>query len=91
VVSVLEHFFEILAAARRGQLSGRDYSLIIIGAALALTETGSEDSFESLHEAASRATKHIFTNRASRVDAPLPPAAVGQPGIITTQDDENAS
>jgi hypothetical protein len=88
-MSVLGHFFEIVAATRLGELSGRDYSLIIVGAALALAETGSEDSFEALHQAASRATKHIFTNRASRVDAPLPSAALRQPGITTTQDDEN--
>ena len=78
-----------MAAGRRGELSGRDFSLIVIGAVLALAETGSEDSFESLHEAASRATKHIFQNRAHRVDAPLPQAAVGQPSTPTTQEDES--
>ena len=47
-------------------------SLIVVGAVLALAETGSEDSFESLHEAARRSTQHIFQNRARRVDAPSP-------------------
>ena len=50
-------------------------------------EARREGGFELLHKAASRATKHIFQNRADRVDAPLPQAAVGQPGITTTQDD----
>ena len=88
-LSALEHFFEILAAARRGELSGRDYSLIVVGAVLALEETGSEDSFELLHEAASRSTKHIFQNRAHRVDAPSPQSASERrKGITTTQEDE---
>lgn len=47
------------------------------------------DSWRPLYGAANRAMKHLYTNRAGRVDAPLPPAAVGQPGITTTQDDEN--
>ena len=87
-MSGLEHFFEILAAARRGELNGGDYSLIVVGAALALAETGSGDSFESLHEAASRSTKHIFQNRAHRVDAPSPQSASERrKGITTTQED----
>ena len=81
----------ILAAARRGELSGRDYSLIVIGAVLALAETGSDDSFKSLHEAASRSTKHIFQNRAHRVDAPSPQSASERrKGITTTQEDDVA-
>jgi hypothetical protein len=81
---------KILAAARRGELSGRDNSLIVVGAVLALAETGSEDSFESLHEAASRATKHIFTNRAHSVDAPSPQAASERrKGFTTTQEDDD--
>jgi hypothetical protein len=88
-MSTLEHFFELLAAARRGELIGRDYSLIITGAVLALAQTGSEDSFESLHEAARRSTKHIFQNRAHRVDAPSPQSASERrKGITTTQEDE---
>jgi hypothetical protein len=63
-------------------------SLVAIGATLALAETGSEDSFESLHQAASRATKHLYANRARRVDAPSPqPASERREGITTTQDD----
>jgi hypothetical protein len=88
-MSALEHFFEILAAARRGEMNGRDYSLIVVGAVLALAQTGSEDSFESLHEAASRSTKRIFQNRARRVDAPSPQSASERrKGITTTQEDE---
>ena len=88
-MSALEHFFEIMAAGRRGELSGRDFSLIVIGAVLALAETGSEDSFESLHEAASRATKHIFQNRAHRVAAPSPQSASERrKGITTTRENE---
>jgi hypothetical protein len=49
-MSTLEDFFEIPAAIRRRELSERDYGLITFGAALALAETGREDSFESLHE-----------------------------------------
>jgi hypothetical protein len=89
-MSALEHFFEILAVARRGGLSGRDYSLIVIGAVLALAETGSEDNFESLHEAASRATKHIFQDRVHRVGAPSSQAASQRrKGITTTQEDDD--
>jgi hypothetical protein len=88
-MSALEHLFEILGVARRGELSGRDYSLIVVGAVLALAQTGSEDSFESLHVAASRSTKHIFQNRARRVDAPSPQSASERrKSITTTQEDE---
>jgi hypothetical protein len=86
---MLEHFFEILAAACRGQMNERYNSLIVVGAVLAPAETGSEDSFESLHEAASRSTKHIFQNRAHRVDAPSPQSASERrKGITSTQEDE---
>ena len=64
-------------------------TLIVVSAVLALAETGSEDSFESLHEAARRSTKHIFQNRAHRVAAPSPQSASERrKGITTTQENE---
>ena len=64
-------------------------SLIVVSAVLALAETGSGDSFESLHEAARRSTQHIFQNRAHRVAAPSPQSASERrKGITTTQEDE---
>ena len=63
----------------------RRADLAIIGLGLALAEE--RDGIRPLHEAASR--EHIFLNRANGVDAPLPQAAVGQPGIPTAQDDYN--
>ena len=86
---LLDYVIGVLMAARSGELDERDYDLAIIGLGLALAEERDPpSSFEPLHEAAGRATKHIFQNGVHRVDAPLPQAAVGQPGIPTTQQDE---
>jgi hypothetical protein len=48
------------------------------------------DEWISLHETANETFKRIFSNRAECVAAPLPQAAMGQPGVTTTQDDGNA-
>ena len=47
------------------------------------------DEWISLHEAANETFKRVFSNGAHRVDALLPQAAVRQPGIPTTQEDES--
>jgi predicted site-specific integrase-resolvase len=50
----------------------------------------SQDNWQPLHDAANRATKHIFQNRAHRVDAPSPQAASQRRrGITTTQEDND--
>jgi hypothetical protein len=48
-----------------------------------------QHSFELLHEAATRATKHIFQNRAHRVSVPSPQAAVEQRTGVTPTRSEN--
>jgi hypothetical protein len=87
---LLDYMSDVLMAARGGELNERDYDLAIIGLGLALTEErDTPRSFEPLHEAAGRATKHIFQNRAHHVYAPLPQSAVGKSGLTTTQEDES--
>ena len=64
--ALLDYVIGILIAARRGELDKRDYDLAIIGLRREQAE-GSDRSFEPLHEAANRATKHTSRNRAHRV------------------------
>jgi len=77
----------ILTAARRRELSDHDFDLAIFLLVQVEEQAAVPDNFISLHDAANEAMKRIFQNRANRVDALSPQAAVGQSGVTTTQED----